>query len=93
ALAQALSQLQELLQKHTGLEVLRAAARALGSFCDPQLPLCGRGDLVRSRLADELAEKCHRDVTDMLRPPSPSLDEEELFSLAATLRRLAALLA
>ncbi|OXB53026.1 hypothetical protein ASZ78_002569, partial [Callipepla squamata] len=67
ALSQVLSQLQELLLRHTGSEVLGAAARALGALCDPQLPLCARGDLARSRVVDELADKCHRHVTAVMR--------------------------
>ncbi|XP_071888308.1 cohesin subunit SA-3-like [Anas platyrhynchos] len=59
-LEQALAQLQELVQKHTGPEVLGAASRALGALCDPRLPLRGRGELVRSRLGDLLGERCHR---------------------------------
>ncbi|KAI6059463.1 Cohesin subunit SA-3 [Aix galericulata] len=59
-LEQALAQLQELVQKHTGLGVLGAAARALGALCDPRLPLRGRGELARSRLGDLLGERCHR---------------------------------
>ncbi|XP_071888344.1 cohesin subunit SA-3-like isoform X3 [Anas platyrhynchos] len=84
-LEQALAQLQELVQKHTGPEVLGAASRALGALCDPRLPLRGRGELVRSRLGDLLGERCHR----LLR--LPSLDEEELYSAAATLKRLSVL--
>ncbi|XP_071888339.1 cohesin subunit SA-3-like isoform X3 [Anas platyrhynchos] len=84
-LEQALAQLQELVQKHTGPEVLGAASRALGALCDPRLPLRGRGELVRSRLGDLLGERCHR----LLR--LPSLDEEELYSATATLKRLSVL--
>uniref|UniRef100_A0A8C9EYH5 Uncharacterized protein n=1 Tax=Pavo cristatus TaxID=9049 RepID=A0A8C9EYH5_PAVCR len=61
-LGQALAQLQELVQKHMGLEVLRADACALGSFCDPQLLLCGCGDLVRSCLVDVLSGKYSFDL-------------------------------
>ncbi|XP_031470520.1 cohesin subunit SA-3-like, partial [Phasianus colchicus] len=93
ALSQSLAQLQELLHKHTGPEVLRAAARALGAFCDPELPLSGRGDLVRSQLVDGLSRKWERDFRELLGPQSASLDEEELFNMAATLRRLAAIFA
>ena len=63
AQSEALWELQELLHKHTGPEVLRAAARALGAFCDPQLPLWGRADLVRSRLVDQLSRRWQRHMS------------------------------
>ena len=43
--------------------MLRAAARALGAFCDPQLPLWGRADLVRSRLVDQLSRRWQRHMS------------------------------
>ena len=99
--------------------MLRAAARALGAFCDPQLPLWGRADLVRSRLVDQLSRRWQRHMSRIVgvlrgggcgvvglygvtggymglgrpQPQSSSLDEEELFNMAATLRRLAAIFA
>ncbi|XP_074023534.1 cohesin subunit SA-3 [Numenius arquata] len=84
-----LGQLQEVVEKHTGPEVLGAASRALQVLCDPQLALHGRGDLVRSRLADQLADKFHQEVTELLQ--ASSLDEEEVYSMAATLKRISIL--
>lgn len=66
-----LGQLQEVVEKHGGAGVLGAASRALHALCDPQLALHGRGELVRSRLADQLGDKCHRDVAEMLQVPPP----------------------
>ncbi|XP_009892748.1 PREDICTED: cohesin subunit SA-3, partial [Charadrius vociferus] len=84
-----LGQLQEVVEKHTGQAVLEAASRALHALCDPELPLHGRGDLVRSRLADQLADKFHQEVTELLQ--ASSLDEEEVYSMAATLKRISVL--
>ncbi|XP_071588596.1 LOW QUALITY PROTEIN: cohesin subunit SA-3-like, partial [Heliangelus exortis] len=81
-----LEQVQEVVLKHTEPLVLEAASRALHALCHPELALSGRGDLVRSRLADHLADKCHQDVTNLLQ--SPPLDEEDIYSMAATLRRI-----
>lgn len=61
-----LGQLQEVVEKHTGQAVLEAASRALHALCNPELALHGRGDLVRSRLADQLADKFHQEVTELL---------------------------
>ncbi|KAM6289210.1 LOW QUALITY PROTEIN: cohesin subunit SA-3 [Aegotheles albertisi] len=88
-----LGQLQEVVEKHSGPAVLMAASRALHALCHPELALRARGDLVRSRLADQLADKCHQEVTELLQVPcpGPSLDEEEVYSMAATLKRISAL--
>ncbi|KAM9207980.1 cohesin subunit SA-3 [Leptosomus discolor] len=88
-----LGQLQEVVEKHTGPAVLEAASRALHALCDPELALHGRGDLVRSRLADLLADKFHQDVAELLQGPAQasSLDEEEAYSMAATLKRISIL--
>ncbi|XP_069738559.1 cohesin subunit SA-3 [Phaenicophaeus curvirostris] len=84
-----LAQLQEVVEKHTEPAVLEAASRALHALCDPELALHGRGDLARSRLADQLADKCRQDVAELLQ--AASLEEEELYSMAATLKRISIL--
>ncbi|XP_074936262.1 cohesin subunit SA-3 isoform X2 [Phalacrocorax aristotelis] len=84
-----LGQLQEVVQKHTGQAVLEAASHALHVLCNPELALHGRGDLVRSRLVDQLADKFHQEVAELLQ--ASSLDEEEVYSMAATLKRIAVL--
>ncbi|KAM6032619.1 cohesin subunit SA-3-like, partial [Chlamydotis macqueenii] len=87
----ALEQLQGVVEKHTEPGVLGAASRALHALCDPALALCGRGDLVRSRLADQLAARCRRHAAELLR--APALPEEELYGAAAALKRLSVLFA
>lgn len=61
-----LEQLEEVVQKHTEQTVLEAASRALHALCDPELALQRHGDRVRSRLADQLADKFNQEVTEML---------------------------
>ncbi|XP_030341461.1 cohesin subunit SA-3 [Strigops habroptila] len=84
-----LEQLEEVVQKHTEQTVLEAASRALHALCDPELALQRHGDRVRSRLADQLADKCNQEITEMLQ--ASSLDEEEVYSMAATLKRISIL--
>ncbi|XP_067171117.1 cohesin subunit SA-3 [Apteryx mantelli] len=84
-----LGQLREVVEKHSGRAVLEAAARALYALCDPELALHGRGDLVRGRLADQLVDKFHQEVAELLQ--ASSLDEEEVYSMAATLKRISVL--
>ncbi|KAM9025187.1 cohesin subunit SA-3 isoform 2-T2 [Ara ararauna] len=84
-----LEQLEEVVQKHTEQTVLEAASRALHALCDPELALQRHGDRVRSRLADQLADKFNQEVTEMLQ--ALSLDDEEAYSMAATLKRISIL--
>ncbi|XP_063997136.1 cohesin subunit SA-3 [Pogoniulus pusillus] len=84
-----LGQLQEVVQKHSGKGVLGAASRALHALCAPELPTRPHADLALGILADQLAERCQAGIAELLQ--AASLDEEELYSLAAVLRRTSAL--
>ncbi|XP_074387557.1 cohesin subunit SA-3-like [Zonotrichia albicollis] len=89
-LEQVLGQIQEVFAKHSQpFPALSAASRALRALSDPELPLHGLGATARGRLGDALGDRCHLQVTEMLQAVSP--DEEDVYALAATLRRLSAL--
>ncbi|XP_063038062.1 cohesin subunit SA-3-like [Melospiza melodia melodia] len=89
-LEQVLGQIQEVFAKHSQpVPALSAASRALRALCDPELSLHGLGDIARGRLGDSLGDRCQLQVTEMLQAVSP--DEEDVYALAATLRRLSAL--
>ncbi|XP_071428791.1 cohesin subunit SA-3-like [Pithys albifrons albifrons] len=88
-LCQVLCQVREVFGKHSEQGVLDAASRALYALCDPELPLHARGDVTRGLLGDSLADRCHLQVTELLQAVAP--DEEDIYGLAVTLRRISAL--
>ncbi|TRZ05616.1 hypothetical protein HGM15179_021491, partial [Zosterops borbonicus] len=89
-LEQVLGRIQEVFGKHSEpFPVLSAASGALRALCDPQLSLHRLGDIARGRLGDSLGDRCHLQVSEMLQAVSP--DEEDVYGLAVTLRRLSAL--
>uniref|UniRef100_A0A8C8VHL6 Cohesin subunit SA n=1 Tax=Pelusios castaneus TaxID=367368 RepID=A0A8C8VHL6_9SAUR len=85
-LEQLLAQVREVVEKHTGQEVLEAAARALYVLCNPEFTFYSRVDFARSHLVDMLADKFQQDVAELLQ--ASYLDEEEVYSMAATLKRI-----
>ncbi|XP_075764130.1 cohesin subunit SA-3 isoform X2 [Pelodiscus sinensis] len=88
-LEQLLAQLREVVEKHTGQEVLEAAARAFYVLCNPEFTFYSRVDLARSRLVDMLADKFQQDLVELLQ--ATYLDEDEVYSMAATLKRISIL--
>ncbi|XP_039356034.1 cohesin subunit SA-3 isoform X2 [Mauremys reevesii] len=88
-LEQLLAQLREVVEKHTGQEVLEAAAQALYVLCNPEFTFYSRVDLARSRLVDSLADKFQQEVSELLQ--ASYLDEDEVYSMAATLKRISIL--
>ncbi|XP_068033873.1 cohesin subunit SA-3-like, partial [Anomalospiza imberbis] len=89
-LEQVLGRILEVFGKHSQpFPALSAASRALRALCEPELPLHGLGDIARSRLGDSLGDRCQLQVSEMLQAVSP--DEEDVYGLAATLRRLSVL--
>ncbi|KAJ7332324.1 hypothetical protein JRQ81_014504 [Phrynocephalus forsythii] len=82
-----LTQLWEVVDKHTDSEVLEVASRALHVLCCPELPFYSRADFARSRLVDHLADKFQYKATELLQ--SSFLEREEAYSLATTLKRIA----
>uniref|UniRef100_A0A8C8RSE0 Cohesin subunit SA n=1 Tax=Pelusios castaneus TaxID=367368 RepID=A0A8C8RSE0_9SAUR len=68
-LEQLLAQVREVVEKHTGQEVLEAAARALYVLCNPEFTFYSRVDFARSHLVDMLADKFQQDVAELLQVP------------------------
>ncbi|XP_047568988.1 cohesin subunit SA-3 isoform X2 [Lutra lutra] len=83
-----LQQLQEVVVKHAEPAVLEAGAHALYLLCNPEFTFFGRVDFARSQLVDLLTDRFQQELEELLQ--SPFLDEDEVYSLAATLKRLSA---
>ncbi|XP_039077850.1 cohesin subunit SA-3 isoform X2 [Hyaena hyaena] len=83
-----LQQLQEVVVKHAEPAVLEAGAHALYLLCNPEFTFFGRVDFARSQLVDLLSDRFQQELEELLQ--SSFLDEDEVYSLAATLKRLSA---
>ncbi|KAM6155870.1 cohesin subunit SA-3 [Rhynchocyon petersi] len=83
-----LQQLQDVVVKHTEPEVLEAGAQALSQLCKPEFTFFSRVDFTRSQLVDLLTDRFQQEVEELLQ--SSFLDEDEVYSLVATLKRLSA---
>ncbi|XP_052024081.1 cohesin subunit SA-3 [Apodemus sylvaticus] len=83
-----LQQLQEVVVKHVEPEVLEAAAHALYLLCKPEFTFFSRVDFARSQLVDLLTDRFQQELDDLMQ--SSFLDEDEVYSLTATLKRLSA---
>ncbi|KAF7235804.1 Cohesin subunit SA-3 [Varanus komodoensis] len=82
-----LAQLWEVVEKHTNCEVLESASRMLQVLCCPEFAFYTRADFARSRLLDHLADKFQHEASDLLQ--SSFLEKEDVYSVAATLKRIA----
>ncbi|XP_006081092.1 cohesin subunit SA-3 [Myotis lucifugus] len=83
-----LQQLQEVVVKHADPAVLEAGAHALYLLCNPEFTFFGRVDFSRSQLVDLLTDRFQQELEELLQ--SSFLDEDEVYSLAATMKRLSA---
>ncbi|KAM4675869.1 cohesin subunit SA-3 [Discoglossus pictus] len=84
-----LAQVQEILEKHTEADVLEACSLALYILCDRDQPLYRRSDIALSHLLDQLTDRFFQQLPDILQVSD--LDEYEIYNIAATLKRIAAL--
>ncbi|XP_013364942.1 PREDICTED: cohesin subunit SA-3 isoform X2 [Chinchilla lanigera] len=83
-----LQQLQDVVVKHTEPPVLEAGAQALYLLCKPEFTFFTRVDFARSQLVDLLTDRFQQELEELLQ--SSFIDEDEAYSLAATLKRLSA---
>ncbi|KAM3840965.1 cohesin subunit SA-3 [Vipera latastei] len=82
-----LTQLKEVVEKHTSREVLELASQTLQLLCRREFAFYSRVDFARSCIMDYLADKFQHDVTELLQ--SSFSEQEEVYSMATTLRRIA----
>ncbi|XP_020834836.1 cohesin subunit SA-3 isoform X3 [Phascolarctos cinereus] len=85
-----LQQLQEVVVKHTEPVVLEAGARALYLLCDPEFTFFSRVDFARSQLVDLLTDRFQQELEELLQGSFLDEDEDEVYNMAATLKRLSA---
>ncbi|XP_062945881.1 cohesin subunit SA-3 [Cynocephalus volans] len=83
-----LQQLQEVVVKHAEPAVLEAGAHALYLLCNPKFTFFSRVDFARSQLVDLLTDRFQQELEELLQ--SSFLDEDEVYNLASTLKRLSA---
>ncbi|XP_066236029.1 cohesin subunit SA-3 [Saccopteryx leptura] len=83
-----LQQLQEVVVKHAEPSVLEAGAHALYLLCNPEFTFFSRVDFARSQLVDLLTDRFQQELEELMQ--SSFLDEDEVYNLAATLKRLSA---
>ncbi|XP_073407753.1 cohesin subunit SA-3 isoform X3 [Dendrobates tinctorius] len=84
-----LTQVQDILEKHTEPQVLEACSRTLYILCDPGLAFSKRTDIVLSQLLDRLTAHFHSHLPDILQVMD--LDDDDMYNTAATMKRLSAL--
>ncbi|XP_042542659.1 cohesin subunit SA-3 [Dipodomys spectabilis] len=83
-----LQQLQEVVVKHVDPAVLEAGAHALHLLRKPEFTFFNRVDFTLSQLMELLTGHFKQDLNELLQ--SSFLDEDEIYSLATTMKRLSA---
>ncbi|KAM3924647.1 cohesin subunit SA-3 [Leptodactylus fuscus] len=84
-----LTQVHNIMEKHTEPEVLEACTRTLYILSNPDRAFCKRTDIILSQLVDNLASHFQSLLPDVLQVAD--LDEDDVCNIAAIMKRLAAL--
>ncbi|CAI9555873.1 unnamed protein product, partial [Staurois parvus] len=84
-----LTQIREILEKHTDPKVLESCSRALYTLSDRKQTLHKKTDLTVSQLVDGLSDHFLKLLPDILQVSD--LDEDDVYNAAATMKRLSAL--
>ncbi|KAM4038590.1 cohesin subunit SA-3 [Anomaloglossus baeobatrachus] len=81
-----LTQVQDIMEKHTEPLVLEACSSTLYTLCDRDLAFSTRTDIVLSQLLDRLTTHFQNHLPDILQVMD--LDEDDVYNTAATMKRL-----
>ncbi|XP_073478990.1 cohesin subunit SA-3 [Aquarana catesbeiana] len=84
-----LTQIREILEKHTDPKVLESCSRALYALSDRKQTLHKKTDLTVSQLVDGLSDYFLKLLPDIMQVSD--LDEDDVYNAAATMKRLSAL--
>ncbi|KAG9470087.1 hypothetical protein GDO78_018919, partial [Eleutherodactylus coqui] len=84
-----LTQVSDIVEKHTAAPVLEACCRTFYLLCARDLAFSKRTDITLSQLVDKLATHFQSSLPDILQVTD--LDEDDVYNIAATMKRLAAL--
>ncbi|XP_074657928.1 cohesin subunit SA-2-like isoform X2 [Tubulanus polymorphus] len=82
-----LKYIQEIVDKHTSTEVLEACSKCYEAFCNQEFAIAGKCIVTRSTLIDGLIEKYREAYQDYFQEGEEA-DDEEIFSLVASLKRI-----
>ncbi|XP_041354006.1 cohesin subunit SA-1-like isoform X2 [Gigantopelta aegis] len=81
--------LHEIVEKHTDTEVLEACSKCFECLCSEEYAIAGKCDVARKTLIDSLVVK-HREAMQDFFTEGEQPDEEEMFALLASLKRISA---
>ncbi|XP_032870593.1 cohesin subunit SA-2-like isoform X1 [Amblyraja radiata] len=85
-----LKQIRDIVEKHTGMEVLEACSRAYYILCNEEYTIRSRVDIARSQIIDTLVGIFTHSAEDLLHEVGET-DEDNLYTVASSLKRIAAL--
>ncbi|XP_078284314.1 cohesin subunit SA-1 [Rhinoraja longicauda] len=85
-----LKQIRDVVEKHTGMEVLEACSRAYYTLCNEDYTIRNRVDIARSQIIDTLVGIFTHSAEDLLHEVGET-DEDNLYTVASSLKRIAVL--
>ncbi|CAL1527874.1 unnamed protein product [Lymnaea stagnalis] len=81
--------INDIVEKHTGNEVLEACSKCLECLCNEEFAIAGKSEVSKKTLIDSLVIKLKTAVQDYF-TEGDTPDEDEVFALLAALKRISA---
>ncbi|XP_059146359.1 cohesin subunit SA-1-like isoform X2 [Physella acuta] len=81
--------INDIVEKHTGSEVLEACSKCLECLCNEEFAIAGKSEVSKKTLIDALVIKLKQAVQDYF-TEGDTPDEDEVFALLAALKRIGA---